>query len=458
MIIRNFYESKLAQASYLIGCSATGEAIVIDPLRDIQQYLDMAGAQGLRIVAVTETHIHADFLSGTRELAAATGATMYLSDEGDAAWKYDFANDPQVVRLYNGDTIHIGNVSLNVIHTPGHTPEHVAFLLTDHPVSTMAHSLFSGDFVFVGDVGRPDLLERAAKIEGTMEQGARNLFRSLHKLKELPDSLLIWPGHGAGSACGKSLGGSPVTSLGYERDSNWALKCDSEDRFVDEILAGQPEPPLYFKEMKRLNKQGPTVLGSLPTIKRVQEIKGQLVDVRSDDQIRQGLYEGAIAVPEGSSFTTWAGWVVGYDAPITLIAESQSAADAAARDLATIGLDDVSGWIHINDLERGKIKPFQTVTVSELADGALILDVRGMNERSECYIGGSVHIPYGYLRDRVAELPKDRKIIVHCAAGGRSPIAYSILRAAGFTDVCELPGGMDSVEVGAPDLICQALN
>ena len=220
MIIRNFYDDKLAQASYLVGCAATGEAIVIDPLRDIQQYLDMAEAQNLRITAVTETHIHADYLSGSRELAAATGARLFLSDEGDDLWKYAYANKSGATLVKDGDVIRIGNLTLKVMHTPGHTPEHISFLLTDHPMSNEPHSLFTGDFVFVGDVGRPDLLERAANFEGTMEAGARTLFRSLRKLDELADSLLIWPGHGAGSACGKALGGSPVTTLGYERKTN----------------------------------------------------------------------------------------------------------------------------------------------------------------------------------------------------------------------------------------------
>lgn len=456
MIIRNFYEAKLAQASYLVGCSASGEAIVIDPIRDVRQYLDMAESVNLRIVAATETHIHADYLSGTRELAAATGATMYLSGEGGEAWRYAHADDPEVVLVRDGDRIAVGNVSLAAIHTPGHTPEHMSYLLTDHPVSATPHSLFSGDFVFVGDVGRPDLLERAASIEGTMEQGARDLFRSLRKLIGLPDSLLLWPGHGAGSACGKSLGGSPVTSLGYERGSNWALLVTNEDKFVDEILAGQPEPPHYFKEMKRLNQLGPAVLGRLPHIGRVSTVTGQLIDVRTAGQIRAACYDGAIAVPSGKSFTGFAGWVVRYDQPITMIADSQETADTAARDLATIGLDRVSGWIEPGDLDPSRFAPMRAASAAELGQGALILDVRGINERNMSHISGSIHIPYGYLMARLAELPRDRKIIVHCASGGRSPIAYSILREAGFSDVWELPGGIDSIQDKTPELISKS--
>lgn len=453
MIIRNFYEPKLAQASYLVGCSATGEAIVVDPMREVQPYLAMAKSLGLRIVAVTETHIHADYLSGTRQLAAATRATMYLSDEGGEDWRYAFQNDPGVVLLHDSDVVRIGNVSLKAIHTPGHTPEHLAFLLVDHPVSAMPHSLFSGDFVFVGDVGRPDLLERAANIAGTMEQGARNLFRSLKKLADLPNSLLVWPGHGAGSACGKSLGGSPVSTLGYERATNWALRISDEDKFVEEILSGQPEPPYYFKEMKRLNKQGPPLLSADPVARRIGSPVGQLIDVRDSDVIRESSYGAAVVVPYESSFTGYAGWMCRYDEPMTLIAECQADADRAARDLSLIGLDEVAGWVHPSDLDPNGFAPFQTLEADEIRRDDLVLDVRGINERNESYIQGSVHIPYGYLANRVGELPRDRRIVVHCASGGRSPIAYSILRRAGFADVWEIPGGMDSVETEAPQLI-----
>lgn len=452
MIIRNFYDDKLAQASYLVGCAATGEAIVIDPLRDIQQYLDMAEAQNLRITAVTETHIHADYLSGSRELAAATGAQLFLSDEGDDLWKYAYANEPGITLVKDGHVIRVGNLTLKVMHTPGHTPEHISFLLTDHPMSNEPHSLFTGDFVFVGDVGRPDLLERAANFEGTMEAGARTLFRSLRKLDELADSLLIWPGHGAGSACGKALGGSPVTTLGYERRTNWGLLAKSEDSFVSEVLSGQPEPPFYFKEMKRLNKEGPRILGHLPHPEPVHTAVGKLIDVRSLAAIRRGRYEGSIAIPTGRYLTTWAGWLLDYDQPVTLIADSQEQANEAARDLATIGLDVVSGWVHPDDLSFEHFQPVHAAHLEDLS-GAFVLDVRGVNERAEAHLPESVHIPLGYLTQRLDELPKDRRIIVHCASGGRTPTAYSILANAGFTDICELADGLTSVIEAKPELV-----
>lgn len=452
MIIRNFFDDKLAQASYLVGCAATGEAIVIDPIRDIQQYIDMAEAQNLRITNVTETHIHADYLSGSRELAAATGAKIYLSDEGDDLWKYAYASDPNVQLVKDGDIIRVGNLTLKVMHTPGHTPEHISFLLTDHPMSDQPHSIFTGDFIFVGDVGRPDLLERAANFAGTMEAGARTLFQSLRKLDELSDGLLIWPGHGAGSACGKALGGSPVTSLGYERRTNWGLLAKSEAGFVDEVLAGQPEPPFYFKEMKRLNKEGPRILGHLPHPEPVKTTVGRLIDVRSLASIRRSRFEGSVALPMGKGLTTWAGWLLAYDQPITLIADSQEQANEAARDLGTIGLDVVSGWIHPDDLPFEQFQPIHAAHLDDLGD-ALVLDVRGANERAEMHIPGSMHIPLGYLKQRLGELPKDRKIVVHCASGGRTPTAYSLLAEAGFTDVFELVDGITGVAEQRPELV-----
>ncbi|MHB8636468.1 MAG: MBL fold metallo-hydrolase [Fimbriimonadaceae bacterium] len=456
MIIRNFYERKLAQASYMVGCSASGEAIVIDPLRDIRPYTDMAASLGLRISAVTETHIHADFLSGARELSAATGATIYLSGEGGVDWEYAYRNDPKVVLLHDGDRIQVGNVSLRAIHTPGHTPEHLAFLLTDHPVSALPHSLFAGDFVFVGDVGRPDLLERAANIAGTMEAGARTLHRSLKKLRSFPDSLLLWPGHGAGSACGKSLGGSPVTTLGYERATNWAFLVADESKFVDEILSGQPDPPLYFKQMKQLNKEGPTVLGEPPHVARITTPVGQLIDIRDVGDIRRSSYLGAIAIPFDNSFTGWAGWIVRYDEPVTFIADSQQRVNDAARDLATIGLDSITGWIRPQDLIQDNFAPIHVISAKEIDRSATVLDVRGANERNASQLKGSIHIPFGRLRDRLGELPRDRKLIVQCAAGGRSPIAYTILRNAGFNDIWELPGGMLEAEQQTPELVSHA--
>ncbi|MFP5379223.1 MAG: MBL fold metallo-hydrolase, partial [Vicinamibacteria bacterium] len=264
MLVTRFFEPSIAQASYLIGCAAAREAIVIDANRDIETYIRAAEAEHVRIAYVTETHIHADYVSGSRELAARTGATLLLSDEGDADWKYQFASEGRLVR--HGDVVTMGNVRIDVVHTPGHTPEHLSFLVTDGAAADLPIAAVTGDFIFVGDVGRPDLLERAANFKGTMEIGARTLWASLQRFNAAhEDYLQIWPGHGAGSACGKGISAIPHSTLGYERRFNWAFKAADEAAFVREVLSGQPDPPKYFATMKRINKEGPRPLGGFRT-------------------------------------------------------------------------------------------------------------------------------------------------------------------------------------------------
>jgi hydroxyacylglutathione hydrolase len=281
MIVKRFYDEKLAQASYLIGCAATGEALVVDANRDLDQYLEMAEAEGVRITHVSETHIHADYVSGSRELAQRTGAQLYLSDEGDENWKYAFAEEAGAILVKDGDHFQVGNIRIAVMHTPGHTPEHISFLVTDGAAADRPIGALTGDFVFVGDVGRPDLLEKAAGVTGTMEAGARVLFHSLERFKEQPDYLQIWPGHGAGSACGKGLSSIPTSTVGYERLFNWAFQIDDEEEFVAAVLEGQPEPPKYFAEMKRINKVGPAILSGFRrperlTTDRLAEVLGEV--------------------------------------------------------------------------------------------------------------------------------------------------------------------------------------
>lgn len=254
MYFQRFYHAALAQASYLVGCQRTGAAVVVDPLRDVGPYLEAAAAPGLRVTHAAETHIHADFVSGARELAARAGAELLLSGEGGAAWQYAYApsDGAGAVRarlLRHGDHVAVGDVRLDVLHTPGHTPEHLSFVVADRVADEATGvgpwGVLTGDFVFAGDVGRPDLLERAAGEAGTMNAEARTLFRSLERFRALDDRLLVWPGHGAGSACGKALGAVPATTVGYERRANWALREGDEDAFVRLVLAGQPEAPRY---------------------------------------------------------------------------------------------------------------------------------------------------------------------------------------------------------------------
>src|SRR5688572_21573501 len=341
MLLRRFYDPKLAQASYLIACGRSGEAIVIDPNRDAEQYVRAAEIEQVRIAYVTETHIHADFVSGSRELATRTGARLHLSGEGGAEWSYDYAKADGAVILRDGDTIDVGNVRLSAMHTPGHTPEHLAFLVTDRAVADEPMGAITGDFVFVGDVGRPDLLERAAKVEGSMRASARKLHASLKRFAALPDWLQIWPGHGSGSACGKGISAVPHSSLGYERRFNWAFSVDNEDDFVRQALEGQPDPPAYFAEMKRVNKQGPRVLGGLERPARLEASDvaailssgATLVDTRAVATFAARHLPGTINIPLNKSFSTWAGTILPYDRELYLLIDDNVAghADEAAR-------------------------------------------------------------------------------------------------------------------------------
>lgn len=452
MYFQHIYETGLAQASYLIGCQATGEAVVIDPRRDIDVYLEAAEKNRLRITHIAETHIHADFLSGARELAAATGATMYLSDEGGADWAYQFDH----VGLRDGDQFRVGNLRFDVLHTPGHTPEHISFLLTDLPASAQPVMLFSGDFVFVGDVGRPDLLETAAGVAGTRVQGARDMFRSLRRILALPDHVQLWPGHGAGSACGKSLGAVPNSTVGYEKITNWALRIEDEETFIAELLDGQPEPPRYFGRMKQINKEGPRVLGGVPhparlTLTQFTEAMAQgmtLIDTRDKLAFAGGHYPGSLNIQNNNAFSTWAGWMLPYDAPFLLVA-SDSRIGELTRALIRIGLDDIAGYV--SDMDRigdagHDMQIVDQITVDELRahrDEYLVLDVRGATEHSTARIPGSVNIHAGMLAGKLDRLPRDRRIAVHCVSGDRSSIATSYLLAQGFDHVRNLTCGIN---------------
>ena len=271
MIFKRFFDPRLAQSSYLLGCSSTREALIVDPNRDIDRYFEAAAQDGLRVAHVTETHIHADFVSGARELAQRAGARLYLSAAGGPDWQYRYAAEARATAMNDGDSITVGRIEVRALHLPGHTPEHLVFLITDTEVAGEPMGALTGDFLFVGDVGRPDLLERAVGTRGTMETSARQLYHSLQRFREFSDYLQIWPGHGAGSACGKSLSAVPQSTLGYEKRFNWAFGVQNENDFVRAVLAGQPDPPRYFAQMKRMNLEGPRLLGQLPPTPRLAE-------------------------------------------------------------------------------------------------------------------------------------------------------------------------------------------
>ncbi len=459
MFLRRFYDDGLAQASWMIGCQKTGDAIVIDANRDIRQYLDAATAEKLRITQVTETHIHADFVSGARELARATGATLLLSAEGGSDWQYGFAAADGAHLLHDGDVISVGNIRIEVMHTPGHTPEHLSFLVTDTAAASEPIGIATGDFVFVGDVGRPDLLEKAAKVANTMEAGARQLFHSLERFRALPDFVQVWPGHGAGSACGKALGAIPTSTVGYEKRFNWGVVTTDETEFVRMVLEGQPEPPLYFAEMKRINRDGPTILGGFPTpelgdadhLARTLASGAVVIDTRPAAIFGAGHIPGTLNIPLNKSFSTWAGWLVRYDVDITLIGEDARAVATAVRELAMIGLDRVIAWYPSavvtawQDAGRrlGTVATLAPATLAaQLTSGAVtLIDVRNQSEWAAGHLPHARHIPLGYLAERLAEVPRDRPIVVQCQSGARSAIAAAHLQRLGLSNVHDLLGG-----------------
>lgn len=458
MLLKYFYDSKLAHASYMVGCQATGEAIIVDPGRDIEPYLHEAEANDMCIVAITETHIHADFVSGARELAERTEATLYLSDEGDENWKYQFLDGYKHQLVKDGDTFRVGKVQFEVLHTPGHTPEHISFLLTDlGGGADKPMGIFTGDFVFVGAIGRPDLLEKAAGIKDTAVAGAKRLFQSVQRFKQLPDYLQLWPAHGAGSACGKGLGAIPSSTVGYEKLFNPALTYNNEADFVNYILADQPEPPKYFAVMKRVNKEGPTVLHRLPTpehlpAKRLPaliEAGAQVIDTSPAGSFAGRHIPGVINIPMGD-LSGWAGWLIDYGRPVYLIIDSTQV-NEAVRSLIYIGIDQINGYFEtaaIETLAEAGLPPetYQVSTPAKLANlilnqEVLVVDVRNQTEWDSGHIPGAQHVMLGYLLDQADQIINGKPIVVHCLSGARSAIGASILQAKGAT-VINMQGGL----------------
>lgn len=451
MFFQHVYDKSLAQASYLIGCQAKGVAIVIDAQRDMDVYLDIAAQNNLKITHIAETHIHADFLAGSRELAAVTGANLYLSDEGGPDWQYQFDH----IGLKHGDKINVGNLTLEVLHTPGHTPESISFLLTDNPATNEPIMIFTGDFVFVGDIGRPDLLEKAAGLIGTQEVGAKQMYESIQRFAELPPFVQVWPGHGAGSACGKALGAVPSSTVGYEKIRNWAFQyANDENGFTDYLLSGQPEPPKYFAMMKHLNKVNRPLLVEIP---KHQELSAEqflkaihdgikVIDTRNKLDFSKGFIPGSINIQHNNSLSTWAGWILNYQEQFIIVADADEM-EEITRKLMRIGLDNIYGFIsHVDGLGI----ELQTADVIDMAtfktylgkDDVQIVDVRGLTEYQDGHIEGAENVFVGTLQNNLDKISKDKQVVIHCQSGDRATIAYSILRKNGYDDVKNYSGGM----------------
>ncbi|NOS54810.1 MAG: MBL fold metallo-hydrolase [Cyclobacteriaceae bacterium] len=463
MFFQHVYDKSLAQASYFIGCQKEGVAMVIDAKRDVDTYLEIAKQNKMKITHIAETHIHADFLAGSRELAKLTGAELYLSDEGGEGWQYEFPH----VGLKDGSVIKVGNLTLKVMHTPGHTPESISFLLTDNPASKEPVMLFTGDFVFVGDVGRPDLLEKAAGFAGTKEAGAKEMYQSIAKFNALPDFVQVWPGHGAGSACGKALGAVPSSTVGYEKVRNWAFQYPKDENgFVKYLLEDQPEPPKYFAMMKKLNKVDRPLLTDIPKLKKLSNAefkaafdKGiKLIDARNKVDFAAGFIPGSINIQGNNAFATWAGWFLKYDEPFMLLAD-ENQLDDLTRKLMRIGLDNIYGyiesatpWIELGGmLEKSNVISLEEFKHLYTNNNIQLVDVRGASEFNAGHIKGATNIFVGTLGENLNQLNKDKQIVIQCQSGDRTAIAYSLLAKYGFKNVKNYGGGMNEwVNEGNP--------
>ncbi|HML94823.1 MAG TPA: MBL fold metallo-hydrolase [Thermodesulfobacteriota bacterium] len=453
MLLKYFYDPGLAHASYLVGCRQTGEAVVIDPGRSVDQYLEAAELEGLRIVGSAETHIHADFVSGSCELADRVGARPYLSDEGPAEWKYLFAGRYDTQLLKHGDSFRVGRVRLEAVHTPGHTPEHISFLLTDEGGGAdEPMGIFTGDFVFVGSIGRPDLLETAAGVVGSAGKGARQLYRSLDIFRGLPDHLQVWPAHGAGSACGKGLGAIPSSTVGYEKRFNPGLRFEDEQEFVDYILSDQPETPYYFAVMKRVNKEGPALIRTLPPVEALDpdllaEAAGRyvVIDTLPAAEFAEAHVPETINIP-AASLVRWAGFLVDYSRPVYLLADEASIPAHLSR-LRSIGIDDVGGYFDAGAVGQAGLRTefYESASPEELRPDiergeVTVLDVRAATEYGEGHIPGAGHKLVGKLLREMNGVEQSKPVVVHCLGGERSAIAASLLQRAGY-DVVDMSGG-----------------
>ncbi|MGA1191242.1 MAG: rhodanese-like domain-containing protein [Bdellovibrionota bacterium] len=471
MFFRQIYDTSLAQAAYLIGCQRTGEAVVIDPERDIERYVELATREGLKIVGVAETHIHADFLSGAREFAEHHDVMLFLSDEGDSDWKYGWLHSREGAGgsyrhtlLHDGDFFHIGNIRFDVRHTPGHTPEHISFLVTDEGGgATEPMGILSGDFVFVGDVGRPDLLEVAAGIAEQKEPSARRLFESSVNFLDLPDYVQVWPAHGAGSACGKALGAVPQSTVGYERRFNPALQLTSErDRFLGYVLEGQPEPPLYFARMKLQNRDGVPLLSGEPlpdkpmassSLSAEKLASVTVLDTRPWEEFKVAHLRGSLFAPLGSAFVSLAGSYVTPEEEILLVVSNFTHFQEAVVALRRIGLDKVGGFILASDMKgcssellakTQEVQP-DAFLAARAENGLFVLDVRSEAEFREGALEGAVNVPHLLLPKFIGELPSEQDIFVHCRSGVRSSYSCALLEKKGLHPV-NIIGGYEALK------------
>ncbi len=439
MYERRFFVEGLAHASYLIGDS--GQAAVIDPKRDVHDYLETAKRENLKIVAIFETHPHADFVSGHLELARRTGAAIYISHRAPATYPRSPMRD--------GDVVRVGSLEIRCLETPGHSPDSMSFVVQ---AAGKCVNVFTGDTLFVGDVGRPDL--RDAEEKPVQLAGA--LYDSLFgKLLTLPDDTKVFPAHGCGSLCGRKISSAPFTTIGQERLLNWALQLKDREQFVRAMVGNLPDRPAYFSHSVQVNLAGAPPLNSLPELRPLteEELKAAsargafVIDTRSAPFFGAGHFPGSLSLGLGSNlFSTWAGFFVPFDNPIALVVGSPESALRARHELARIGYDDIIGYLEADSLTH--TRQLSQLGVDELhfalnrGEAPRVLDVRTSGEYESQHIEGALHMPLPTVPRRLLELPKDAPLAVICGSGYRSSIAASLLSIAGFSRVQNVMGGM----------------
>ena len=446
MIIQPFFTKGIAHSSYLLG--DLGSCAIVDPRRDIDIYIGAAKSLNMKITHILETHLHADFVSGHRDLAEKTGAEIYAPKSGECEFEH--------VGLSENDSFQIGNMVLSVFETPGHTPEHITYVVTNTARGKEPSCVFCGDTLFVGDVGRPDLFPGRAK------ELASSLFESLHsKLLTLPDFCEVYPAHGAGSLCGRAMGAKRSSTIGYEKLYNDALRIKDKDQFIESLTTNMPAAPDHFSRCSEINRKGPALIKSsyslMPldplTFKSKIETRSTVVlDIRSYEAFGGQHIPGAYHIDFGGNFATFAGWIIPPDKTILLVSESTKQAERAVIWLRRVGLDNTIGfldgkmhvWVnaglptnHVNQLSA--IELHNRITKGE--EGILV-DVRAVSEFETRHIDGALNIPAPELRTRYKELDQDRQITLICRSGHRSSLAASLLKQQGFKDVSSVAGGM----------------
>jgi glyoxylase-like metal-dependent hydrolase (beta-lactamase superfamily II)/rhodanese-related sulfurtransferase len=454
MYFKQFYLGCLAHASYMIGSG--GEAAVVDPRRDVDSYIDEAREQGLEIRHIIETHLHADFVSGHQELAHRTGAKIYFGAKADA--KFDY------VPVGEGDEIRMGQVVLRFLETPGHTPESVSIVVVDRAVSDVPKAVLTGDTLFIGDVGRPDLTgsdPRAGSDAPTAQDLAGMLYDSLHrKLLTLPDSVEVYPAHGAGSLCGRNISSETSSTIGQQRQFNYALKPMPKEEFVRMMTTDLPEAPQYFARDVAINRGGAAELAELPepaalaaSDVEVLRKRGAIVlDTRPAAQYGAGHVPGSLHVGLSGQFASWAGALVSPQAPIVLVSEEKEQVREAQTRLARVGLDNVAGYLEGGLLEWHRagfpLATTEQIGVEELdarireGGAGRVVDVRRPAEWHGGHVAAAMNVPLNTLEQHAAELPRDEPLAVMCAGGFRSSIGTSILERQGFTKITNIVGGM----------------